>query len=49
MYETLFKNVVTILPITYQFKIKMPEKNRKYLVYLSEVASYINYIQDICV
>ena len=27
----------------------MPEKNRKYLVYLEEVASYINNIHAICV
>ena len=33
-YETLFKNIITILPITYQNKIKMPGKSRKCLVYL---------------
>ena len=30
-YETLFE---TVLPITYQFKTKMPRKNRKCVVYL---------------
>ena len=34
MYETLFEKVKTILPTTYQIKTKMPEKNRKCLVYL---------------
>ena len=32
MYETLFENVITILPITYQNKTKMPGKNRNCLV-----------------
>ena len=36
-----------ILPTTYQNKTKMSGKNRKCLVYLQEVASYINYIQAI--
>ena len=26
LYETLFQNVIKILPITYQNKTKMPEK-----------------------
>ena len=47
IHETLFKNVITILPISYQNKTKMPGQNRKCLVYLKEVASYINYIQNI--
>ena len=34
IYETLFENVITILPATYQNKIKMPRKNRMCLVYL---------------
>ena len=45
IYEALFKNVKTILRIIYQNKTKMSGKNRKCLVYLGEVASYINYIQ----
>ena len=28
IYETLFENVKTILPITHQNKTKMPEKSR---------------------
>ena len=46
-YETLFENGITILPITHQNKTKMPGKNRMCLVYLWEVAGYINYIQAI--
>ena len=38
-YETLYQNVIEILPI----KTSVPEKNMKYLVSLKEVASYINY------
>ena len=35
IYETLFENVITISPITYQNKTKMPgKKTRKYLDYL---------------
>ena len=34
MYETLFENVITILPITYQKQTKMPGENKKCLVYL---------------
>ena len=34
IYETLFKNVITILPTTYQNKTKMPGKKRKCLVFL---------------
>ena len=29
IYETLFKNIITILPTTYQNKTKIPGKNRK--------------------
>ena len=47
MYETLFENVITVLPITPQNKTTMPGKNRKCLFYLKEVAIYINYIQAI--
>ena len=32
--ETLFENIIKILPRTYQNKTKMPGKNRKCLVYL---------------
>ena len=32
--ETLFGNVITILPIIYQNKTKIPGKNKKCLVYL---------------
>ena len=46
-YETVFENVKTILPVTYQNKTKMPQKIRNCLVYLLEVANYINYIQAI--
>ena len=28
IYETLFENIITILPKTYQNKTKMPGKNR---------------------
>ena len=49
IYETLYENVITILPITYQNKTKMPRKNWKYMVYLLEVASYINYVKAICI
>ena len=31
--ETLFENVITILPITYQKKTKMSNINKKYQVY----------------
>ena len=31
IYEILLENVITILPITYQNKSKMPGKNRKCL------------------
>ena len=34
IYETLFENATTILPIKYQNKTKLLVKNRKYLVYL---------------
>ena len=46
IYETLFENVITILPIAYQNKTKML-KNRKSLVYLKKVSDYTNYIQAI--
>ena len=32
IYEILLENVITILPITYQNKSKLPRKNRKCLV-----------------
>ena len=47
-YET-FENGITILPITHQNKTKMRGKNWMCLVYLWEVAGYINYIQAIWV
>ena len=47
IYETLFQNVIAVLPTIYQNKTKMPEKSRKCLVYLQELANYINYIQVI--
>ena len=47
-YET-FENGTTILPITHQNKTKMPGKNWMCLVYLWEMAGYINYIQAIWV
>ena len=34
IFETLFKNVITILPTTYQNNTKIPGKDRKCLVYL---------------
>ena len=46
-YETVFENVITILPVIYQNKTKMPQKNRNCLAYLLEVANYINYMQAI--
>ena len=33
-YKTLFENVITILPITYQNKTEVSQKNRNTLVYL---------------
>ena len=46
IYET-FDSIITIFRITYQSKTKMPGQKGKCLVYLQEVASYINYIQAI--
>ena len=34
IYENLFENVITVLPITYQNKTKMPGTNRTCLNYL---------------
>ena len=34
LHETLFENVITVLPITYQNKTKMPGKNRECQAYL---------------
>ena len=47
IYETLFENVMTILLVTYLNKTKIPGQNRKWVIYLYEVASYIEYIQAI--
>ena len=33
-YVEILEHVITILPTTYQNKIKMPRKNTKYMVYL---------------
>lgn len=46
-YETLFENVTTILPTTYQSKTKIPGEKRKCLVYLQELTSHINNIEAI--
>ena len=34
IFETLLENIITVLPITYQNKAKMPGKNTNSLVYL---------------
>ena len=34
IFETLLENIITVLPITYQNKTKMPGKNTNSLVYL---------------
>ena len=47
LHEILFENFITILLITYHNNTKIPGENRKSLVYLWEVSSYINYIQAI--
>ena len=38
---------MTILLVTYLNKTKIPGQNRKWVIYLYEVASYIEYIQAI--
>ena len=43
--ETVFENAITVFPITFQNKTKMPGENRTCLVYVLEVANYIYYIQ----
>ena len=45
-YESSLQNVLKILPTSYQYETKVPEKSSKFLVWLEGEVSFIQCVQE---